>query len=72
MSRAVWLRNRARSSVASSKSPRVSRATMAELMDTEAGGMETVTGFLNVVRQMEIERRDRHGQTNVRAQINGW
>lgn len=34
--------------------------------------METVTGFLNVVRQMEIERRDRHGKTNKRAANNGW
>lgn len=31
-----------------------------------------MTGFLNVVRQMEIERRDRHGKTNKRAANNGW
>ena len=49
------------------------RATMTELMTDkdQAKGMETVTGFLNVVRQQEIERRDRHGATNVVAQMNG-
>ncbi|MBB1498930.1 hypothetical protein [Paracoccus sp. MC1862] len=48
------------------------RQTLTGLMANELKGMETVTGFLDHVRAMEIHRRDRHGRTNVRAQLNGW
>lgn len=47
------------------------RDTLARLSAEEQKGMETVTGFLNVIRQQELERRDRHGATNLRAQFNG-
>ena len=47
------------------------RATLTELSESQVTGMETLTGFLNVVRQSEIERRDRHGSVNVVAQLNG-
>jgi len=47
------------------------RATLTELSESQVAGMETLTGFLNVVRQSEIERRDRHGSVNVVAQMNG-
>ncbi len=47
------------------------RDTLAELMSTEAQGMQAVTGMLRVARQAEIERRDRHGSVNEVARNNG-
>lgn len=48
------------------------RKTMAELSETEAEGIQTLSGVHASIRQMELERRDRDGVTNRVARNNGW
>lgn len=48
------------------------RDTLADLSATEEKGMGIVAGFLRSVREMEMGRRDRHGQENLVARNNGW
>lgn len=48
------------------------KQTVLDLVQEQPEGIQAVTGFLNSTRAMELQRRDRDGETNLTALNNGW